>query len=180
MAGYDPSQPRDELGRWTEGTSVKIGAGKHKGKSGIITEISPSGKYYTVSSTHGSDRKLGYYHESDLTSVEEQKKIVEAARKGAGLSAYDQVKKTKIKPVPKGGWGTIDRSTKFNQQETDATVSDLMAQGWKKLSSHPYHTQFFWDAGGIMLEKDGVYVEMFPLGPSKEKWKAFWFDKQQE
>jgi hypothetical protein len=91
--GYDPNQPRDEIGRWTiagnaarrasglapgdqwdaeEGDTVTIsGNVQGKGKKGVIVEVSPSGNYFGVNALDGSGF-LGYFHISDLTPYYEE------------------------------------------------------------------------------------------------------------
>src|SRR4051812_46788182 len=54
----------DEFGRFSEGSSVKIGgASEMAGKTGKITEVSPSGKFFGVSV---KGEHAGYFHGSDL------------------------------------------------------------------------------------------------------------------
>ena len=95
--GYDPNQPRDEIGRWTEdgsiagntakkaaglsdkkakrnfqeGDYVKVVGNKIEGQGtiGFIVQASPSGLYFGVEDESGEF--LGYYHESDLILADE-------------------------------------------------------------------------------------------------------------
>lgn len=61
---YSPNQPRSDDGRFGAGDKVKITYGEHAGKSGVVTETSPSGQFHGVSTPGG--KHLGYYSASDL------------------------------------------------------------------------------------------------------------------
>ena len=69
---FDPNQPRDEDGKWTEGSSVRVtGNVVGKGKKGVISQVSRGGFYGVKHPETG--KHIGYYNQSDLTSTERPK-----------------------------------------------------------------------------------------------------------
>lgn len=73
-AAYNPSQPRDENGQWTEGATVRIDPDGSLGhplskKVGTITQVAPSGKFFGVSR---KGNFIGYFHQSNLKMTDLQ------------------------------------------------------------------------------------------------------------
>lgn len=101
-AAYDPNQPRDEDGRWTDGAIVRIdpkGSLKHplSRKVGSITQVAPSGNFFGVSR---KGKFVGYFHQSDLQMTDLQARIDD--------DATDPVEFIGLRAAMPAGWNDND------------------------------------------------------------------------